>query len=261
LNVNGRSIVNPAVLTVFVPDVAANVIVFVDDETAMPVENFRFPYMVTTNVDKVPPKPVGFVPSVKSILRIAPAPKVASAGAVPAESLNEMLLASVTAVGLIVLEVALELVQIIKGVPVTVMVVAPVKIVPVLFNVIVFAPKASVPVKPVQVKVWMSGLMSSVTEPAPEEASNITSSIVLGTGAPETPPESKDQLVVLFQLPVPPVTQYLFAMIIPQQAHQPQVVDSLQNHPTCRNELASWPQSQHPSGRGYPLDAVHPKSR
>ena len=68
-------------------------------------------------------------------------------------TLNEMLLASVTAVGVIVLAVALELVQIIKGVPVTVMVVAPVKIVPVLFSEIVFVPKASVPVKPVQVRV------------------------------------------------------------------------------------------------------------
>ena len=72
---------------------------------------------------------------------------------VPAVILNEILLASVTACGEIVLEVALELVQIIKGVPVTVMVVAPVKIVPVLFREIVFVPKASVPVKPVQVRV------------------------------------------------------------------------------------------------------------
>jgi hypothetical protein len=64
-----------------------------------------------------------------------------------------MLFASVTAAGVIVLAVALELVAIIKGVPVTVMVVAPVKIVPVLFSEIVFVPNASVPVKPVQVRV------------------------------------------------------------------------------------------------------------
>jgi hypothetical protein len=64
-----------------------------------------------------------------------------------------MLLASVTAVGVSVLDVALELVQIICGVPLTVIVVAPVKIVPVLFSEIVFVPKASVPVKPVQVRV------------------------------------------------------------------------------------------------------------
>jgi len=71
----------------------------------------------------------------------------------PAVILNEMLLASVTAVGVIVLAVALELVQMICGVPVTAIVVAPVKIVPVLFREIVFVPKAIVPVKPVQVKV------------------------------------------------------------------------------------------------------------
>jgi hypothetical protein len=64
-----------------------------------------------------------------------------------------MLLASVTEPGLIVLAVALELVRIISGVPVTVMVVAPVKTVPVLFTEIVFVPKANVPVKPVHVRV------------------------------------------------------------------------------------------------------------
>jgi hypothetical protein len=64
-----------------------------------------------------------------------------------------MLLASVTAVGVIVLDVALEFVAIIKGVPVTVIVVAPVKIVPVLFSEMVLDPNASVPVNPVQVRV------------------------------------------------------------------------------------------------------------
>jgi hypothetical protein len=64
-----------------------------------------------------------------------------------------MLLASVTAVALIILLDPLLLVQIICGVPVTVMVVAPVKIAPVLFSEIVFVPKASVPVKPVQVSL------------------------------------------------------------------------------------------------------------
>jgi hypothetical protein len=98
-----------------------------------------------------PPYPVGFVPSVKSRSRYPPAVRVKVP--VPAVILNEILFASVTAVGVIVLDVALELVQIIKGVPVTVMVVAPVKIVPVLFSEIVFVPKASVPVKPVQVRV------------------------------------------------------------------------------------------------------------
>jgi hypothetical protein len=64
-----------------------------------------------------------------------------------------MLLASATAPGLMVLAVVVALVQIISGVPVTAMVVAPVNIVPVLFNEIVFVPNASVPVKPVQVSV------------------------------------------------------------------------------------------------------------
>ena len=99
-----------------------------------------------------PAKPVGFVPSVKSKSRTAE-DAVREKLPVPAVILNEMLLASVTAAGVIVLAVALELVRIISGVPVTVMVVTPVKIVPVLFSEIVFVPKANVPVKPVQVRV------------------------------------------------------------------------------------------------------------
>ena len=91
------------------------------------------------------------MPSVKSISRTAPG--LQATAPVPAVILKEMLLASVTAVGAMVLPVAVALVQIIKGVPVTVMVVAPVKIAPVLFSEIVFVPKASVPVKPVQVRV------------------------------------------------------------------------------------------------------------
>jgi hypothetical protein len=72
---------------------------------------------------------------------------------VPAVILKDIAFASETRPGFIVLAVALELVHIINGVPVTVMVVAPVKIVPVLFNDMVFVPNANVPVKPVQVKV------------------------------------------------------------------------------------------------------------
>lgn len=98
-----------------------------------------------------PPYPVGFVPSVKSRSRYEPA--VNPSVPVPAVILNEMLFASVTAVGVSVRAVALESVQIINGVPVTVVVVEPVKIVPVLFSEIVFVPKASVPVKPVMVRV------------------------------------------------------------------------------------------------------------
>ena len=100
------------------------------------------------------------------------------------------------------------------------MVVAPVKIVPVLFNEIVFVPKASVPVKPVIVRVWISGLISSVTVPEPEDASNVAVSLEPGTDAPERLPESKDQLVVLFQSPVPPVTQNRAAIFIPHQPRQ-----------------------------------------
>jgi hypothetical protein len=60
----------------------------------------------------------------------------------------------------------------------------------------------------------MSGLMSSVTVSEPEDASNVAVSPEPGTDAPEAPPEDVDQLEVLFQLPVPPVTQNLAAMFI-----------------------------------------------
>ena len=63
----------------------------------------------------------------------------------------------------------------------------------------------------------MSGLMSSVTVPEPELASNAAVSAEPGTEKPEAPPEVSDQLVVLFQLPVPPVTQNRAAMLIPHQ--------------------------------------------
>ena len=152
LKVNGRSNVTPAVIIVFAPDVAANVIVFEIDCCVIPVDALKLPYTVILPPPSCPAYPVGFVPSVKSKSRYAPlVPKLKVP--VPAVILNEILLASVTAPGLIVLAVALELVQIICGVPVTVMVVAPVKIVPVLFSEMVFVPKASVPVKPVQVSV------------------------------------------------------------------------------------------------------------
>ena len=116
----------------------------------IPVEALKLPYTVTELLAIAPAYPVGFVPSVKSKLSTEPTTDQLP---VPAMVLKEMLLASVTAPGLIVLAVAVALVQIISGVPVTVMVVAPVKIVPVLFSEIVFVPKASVPVKPVQVRV------------------------------------------------------------------------------------------------------------
>jgi hypothetical protein len=171
--------------------------------------------MMLEKFPNVPAKPVGFMPSVKSKSRTAWF-DVSETLPVPAVNLNEMLLASVTAPGVIVLDVALELVQIIKGVPVTVMVVAPVKIVPVLFNDMVFVPKLNVPVKPAKLKVCTSALMSSVTVPEPESPSNLGPSTETGTDAPGAPPELTDQLEVSFQLPVPPETQNLKAMLTPQ---------------------------------------------
>ena len=100
-----------------------------------------------------PAYPVGFVPSVKSRFKTLLFADVKVTVPVPAVIRNDIALASVTKPGLIVLAVALELVQIICGVPVTVMVVAPVNTVPVLFSEMVFVPKASVPVKPVIVRV------------------------------------------------------------------------------------------------------------
>jgi energy-converting hydrogenase Eha subunit A len=38
----------------------------------------------------------------------------------------------------------------------------------------------------------------------PELASNMTSSVEMGTDAPDTPPDVRDHLVVLDQLPAPP---------------------------------------------------------
>jgi len=58
--------------------------------------------------------------------------------------------------------------------------------------------------------------MSSVAVPAPDEASNNAASVEIGTLAPDAPPEVVDQLVVLFQSPVPPVTQYLLAIFTPE---------------------------------------------
>lgn len=68
----------------------------------------------------------------------------------------------------------------------------------------------------------MVGLMLSVAVPEPEEALNVAVSAEPGTDAPEAPPVVADQLVVLFQFPVPPVTQNLAAMLTPQWAFQPQ---------------------------------------
>jgi hypothetical protein len=137
---------------VFVPDVAANVYVWVPAVLVIPdVDALKLPYMVIAVFVTLPANPVGFVPSVKSKSRTEPA--VTTIEPLPLITLNEMLLASVTTVGVMVRAVALLLVRIISGVPLTVIVVTPVKIVPVLFSEMVFVPKASVPVKPVQVRV------------------------------------------------------------------------------------------------------------
>jgi hypothetical protein len=178
----------------------------------MPVDALKLPYIVIPLAPNAPAYPVGFTPSVKSKSRTACealAPKVP----VPAVTLKEMLFASVTIPGSIARDVALELVQIINGTPVTVMAVEPTKIAPVLLSEILFVPNANVPVNPVIVKVWIITLESTVAVPAPEFASNKAASEVLGTDAPLAPPEVADQLVVLLQSPVPPVTQNLFAII------------------------------------------------
>jgi hypothetical protein len=150
--VNGRSKVTPAVLIVFVPEVAPNVVTFELAGQVIPVDALKSPKIVIVPKVAAPAYPVGFTPSVKSRFLIELDEDVVKVP-VPAVTLNEILLASVTDVGVIVLAVALLLVQIINGVPVTDMVVAPVKIVPVLFSEIVFVPKARVPVKPVHVRV------------------------------------------------------------------------------------------------------------
>ena len=137
---------------VFVPDVAAKVKTPAPATTDIPVEAFKSPYMVGELLLNEPENPVGFVPSVKSKF-LTDCELVIAKEPVPAVILNEILLDSVTAVGVSVLNVALLLVRIICGVPVTVMVVAPVNTVPVLFSEMVFVPKASVPVKPVIVRV------------------------------------------------------------------------------------------------------------
>jgi hypothetical protein len=55
------------------------------------------------------------------------------------------------------------------------------------------------------------GSAGKVTTGEPEAALNIARSALPGTEAPEAPPDVADQFVVLFQAPVPPVTQYRVA--------------------------------------------------
>ncbi len=65
----------------------------------------------------------------------------------------------------------------------------------------------SVPVNPVQSKSPHEDVALIVTVPAPDDAVRNTFSPI-GTDAPDAPPLVVDQLVVLFQFPVPPDTQY-----------------------------------------------------
>lgn len=88
-----------------------------------------------------PAYPVGFVPSVKSISRTDPVLKVSAP--VPAEILNDMLLASVTMPGVIIRAADVLALTITNGVPLTVVVVLPVNTVPAMVNV-----EVSVPVEP-----------------------------------------------------------------------------------------------------------------
>jgi hypothetical protein len=134
-------------------------------------------------------------------------------------TLNEILAVSATAAAPIVLAVAVGVVsvRIINGTVVKPIVIAvePTYTVPVLFSVTVLEPKSNLPVKLVvgaNDNDWMVGLIFRVTVPAPDAASNRAPSAVPGTDAPETPPEAVAQLVVLFQFPLPPVTQKRFAM-------------------------------------------------
>jgi hypothetical protein len=52
-----------------------------------------------------------------------------------------------------------------------------------------------------------TGAAENVTVGDPEFASKIATSAIVGTVAPEAPPEEADQFVVLVQTPEPPITQ------------------------------------------------------
>ena len=68
------------------------------------------------------------------------------------------------------------------------------------------------PENPAAFKDCIVGLMFIVQVPEPELPSKIATSLVDGTVAFLAPPLVADQLVVLFQFPVPPDTQYRFAI-------------------------------------------------
>jgi hypothetical protein len=96
--------------------------------------------------------------------------------------LKLILFASVVPVLLfIVSAVDEELVTLITGVPVTVIVVEPVKMVAVPAMVIVLVPKAKVPVKLAKLRLKQFPVVPKVTVPEPEFASKKTTSEVVGT--------------------------------------------------------------------------------
>lgn len=72
---------------------------------------------------------------------------------------------------------------------------------------------ARVPVNHVKSKFLIILFAFTVDVPAPELASKNTSMSPVGKLAPLAHPEVADQLVVLFQLPVHPVIQYLLGVV------------------------------------------------
>jgi len=71
------------------------------------------------------------------------------------------------------------------------------------------------PVKPVQLNDRQALVTLTVRLIAPDAAVRNTASATVGNENPPAPPSVSDQLVVEFQLPVPPPTRYLFAIIVP----------------------------------------------
>jgi hypothetical protein len=75
----------------------------------------------------------------------------------------------------------------------------------------------SVPANPVQLSPTTVTVAARTETPVPELASKYTKSPVklVGAEAPRGPPDVADQLLVLDQFPVPPETQYRFAITQP----------------------------------------------
>lgn len=82
---------------------------------------------------------------------------------------------------------------------------------------------AKVPVNPLKSNLFTNVVASIVLVPDPEFPSKYTSFDTVGTDAPDDPPEVVDQLVVLLQFPVPPVTQYLLDIV---RSDHPELFDT-----------------------------------